>query len=316
MKQKVKRVVGAFLLIMITMMFSGCSLAYEEGEVEVTVGNAKVGSEDKLIGGLLTRNPIQKAFATYEWIKPINAPGHPDEVQFEGIEGMLFYGYETMLYGVENELFIASAGDDINVNGQIEENDGKREISLYVETYYVPRTDKEAEQFYLNPVYETPDKEIYVLPSEGSPGIKGGDTHTLSFKQESKRTLLDDTEVESFEISVKIERIEEPLHIWMYQMTKEDEVIKKEEFFPKEMSGELAIEEETAYVLVETETRLQTGKTVMKREIIDWEGETIDSLDENDNETVEKSASYFSYYPVVNGFFDKAWTYIMWSNGL
>lgn len=116
----------------------------------------------------------------------------------------------------------------------------------------------------------------------------------------------------SFEIRVTIERIDEPLHIWMYQMTKEDEVIKKEEFFPKEMSGELAIEEETAYVLVETETRLQTGKTVMKREIIDWEGETIDSLDENDNEIAAKSASYFSYYPVVDGFFGRAWTYITW----
>lgn len=307
-----KRAVSICLVIFLMINLSGCSLAYDEGNVETTVGNAKVGSEDKLIGGLLTRNPIQKAFAAYEWIKPINAPGRPDEVQFERIEGMLFYGYETMLYGVENELFIVGDGDDINVNGRIEENGGKREISLYAETYYVPKTDKEAEQFYLNPVYETPDREIYVLPSEEAPGIKGGDTHTLSFKQESKRTLLDDTEVEGFEIHVKIERIEEPIHIWMYQMTKEDEVIKKEEFFPKEMSGELAIEEETAYVLVETETRLQKGKTVMKREIIDWEGETMNSLDENDNEIAAKSASYFSYYPVVDGFFGKAWTYITW----
>ena len=313
MKQKVKhrtkQILTCLMILAFLLQLCGCTLA---NEVEGADGQEK----DLLIGAFITRNPIEKTYASFEWVDIVNASSYPTDITFDGIEGMLFYGYESKMDGDDESDFWARGKNIFNRTDKIIEDENGRHIKLSAEIYYASNSEDEINYFYMNPVYETPDGEIYVVPGIAYPGAKGESRQQLSLKEAQKRTFLDGTTTESIEISVTLIKENEPLHIYLYQMTENNEILKVEEYIPPGTGGAhpgIYVEPETDYVLMETEQRLPDHSTVIKREMIDWEGQTMTIEQEDGTEVEEKISLFDTFYYVVDGFLAKDRDIVYWT---
>lgn len=321
-----KTVKHAAILILSILLLTGlcsCTIASkEEGEQE---------SQDKLIGAIVTKEPIEKTYADFEWSKPVNANAHPTHITFEGITGQFFYAYESKMSGQNEKSFFVSRGDHIQTAINTLNEDDKRVVKLKADIFFVVEKPGEILHFYLNPVYMTSDKmKIYVLPGQSMPGIKAdglesiniGETYSL--KQEYKTILLDQTTVDCFEIEANLYPMKKPLHIWLTHMTKDHQVIKKEEYISvydrtKDTGyeanteyGTVRPEPGTAYILMEQELLKPDGSTVTERQILDWDGLMTNDWDEEGRELERKATVLETYYTVTEGYLAKELATILW----
>ncbi|MBE5956301.1 MAG: hypothetical protein E7253_07595 [Lachnospiraceae bacterium] len=322
-KKTVKHIAILMLSILLLTELCGCSLASkEEGAKE---------SRDELIGAIVTKEPIEKTYADFEWSKPVNANTYPTRITFEGITGQFFYAYESKMSGQDEKSSFWDKGDHIQTAINMINEDDKRIVKLKADIFFVVEKPGEIVKFYLNPVYMTSDKmKIYAAPGQGTPGIKVdglkgitmGDT--LSFKEVHKRTLLDQTTIDSFEIEANLYPMDKPLHIWLTHMTKDHQVIKKEEYISvydrtKDTGyeanteyGSVRTEPGTAYILMEQELLKPNGSTVIERQILDWDGFMTNDWDEEGREFERKATLLETYYIVTEGYLAKELAIICW----
>ncbi len=311
-KKKVTRIIQ-FLLTSILLFgllsLCSCTLAKKEGIPK---------ESDLLIGGFVTRAPLEeKIFASAEWIKPINGMRHPIEVDFEGIEGQLFYTYELYFSDVEISS-IACTGDVGNSIANIRKDENGEYIEMKATLYYMPRVKEEINVFYLNPVYVTAGEQIYAVPgksiSTGGGMSSEGTKLSLSYSEEQTRTLVDERTTNRVDIHAELEAVYEPFNMYMYQMTEDHKVIKEEPFISDRNFLKVEVETDTAYVHMVTEQLLPNGKTITIRQIIDWEGDQMELYEDIDSEKMveRKVTHYESYYPVGDGFLNKDWTMFIW----
>ena len=284
-KIKVTKIIQFLLAnaILISLLgLCGCTLAKEEGLVK---------EPDKLIGGFVTRAPLkEKIFATAEWIKPVNGSKHPIVEGFQGVEGQFFYMVEDA-----EDYSVYCFGDVPQKHANIRKDEDGQYIEITATLYYMPRVKEVINEFYLNPIYQTADEQIYAVPghsvSTGGGMSSEGTKLSLSCSDEQTRTLSDKRIINRVDIDVELEAVYEPLEMYLYQMSEEHEIVKEEKFVPEESFIEYRVEPETDYVHIVTEKLLPNGKTVTIRELIDWEGDKTELYEEIDSEeTTERKA--------------------------
>lgn len=300
--QKIRIRVLTFLLIgLLCLGFTACSLAVKDADSEA--------AKDQLIGGLVTRKPVEK---TYAATAGVGEDAYLWGMEFEGIEGSYFYYTEEITEDGESVLSMH------NCNARMTETEeGYSKIEVTAQFYYMPEKEEEVTTLYLNPLYKTADHEIYVMPGTSHSLGEGMNTEntssSLTVSEEEKITFADETVVEKVTVRTDFEVVYEPQKVWISQMNEKDELIEKEEYLPDEIPHLIMAEPETEYVLLETEVLRPDGTTLIQREICDWDGETREGNDENNKEYIEEITHIYIYQAEENGFIKKNWHSIVWN---
>ena len=280
-------------ILMIVMLFaSGCSLAKEE------VNSNGIGKDDCLIGLLITEGnrgildaevgtemsleewqDSQKVFATVD--KKNSDDAGDWDIFFPGVEGISFFIPEFR-YGEEkyDSLVMLVGSDeicDVKNHLNVSDTSESREITG---TVYVAREKEKEYIYYMNPVYQTADGEIYVTQGQGLMGNEGEGTGALggwNVKEEKEVTIDGESKKQGIAVDVTFEMMFAPTKIRIHQMDMEHNILDSAEYEPGTLPEEVKCMEETVYVVVETERVDLEGKTITEREMgtADDEGKIV-----------------------------------------
>ncbi len=294
--------VYVLMTLMLLLVLSGCSLAKEDAGKEIYESEEIV--QDRLIGVLVTDehqdlfdiesflndnlNEIvdgevleengsnayqERIYATIEK----NGSDVPDEwdFYFQGIEGYAYFS-PTMQHG-EGEPFVMLVADDCfsDISRHYVVTDDGEEI--YLEgTLYLQAGKGQTEAFFLNPVYQTEDGEIYLIGGNGiGSNVLWEDGNEMSDKIEGTYNYTVGGVEESYKGSVEIKfvTVNAPEKIKFYHMSEKHEILKVEEFSPEEVPEDLQTEKGTAYVLMENEIEDEAGTIRIERKLCEPDAE-------------------------------------------
>ena len=157
--------------------------------------------------------------------------------------------------------------------------------------------------FYHNPIYQTPEGDVYVTSGSGTahsvgPGASwygNQGTHTISQTQ-STNFGGESQVLESFiEISMYAVRYAE--RIMVHEMSADNKLLRTVEYSHEDFPRELTVGSDTAYVVVETHNPTDDGEIFISRQIC-----TADNEEE----------SFTVYVPIENGYVAKQQTKVVW----
>ena len=274
-----KKVFALLLVAGLLGTLTGCQLAREEG--------AEPGAGDQLIGGVVTVGSI----STFDVEAYLNA--HPEvllygdgepiqdnsqpiyaEVEFRtqedgttqeiytfpDIEGILFY--DVVDYDKEINAVCADSGPnegvtDHKVGIHVQEFDwetGESTQTIEISGTVNYDATKTPEVFFLNPIYQTEDGTVYLMP--GGPGVSGeydgtGIVFSSEYRQEEETVEGTTTTTAGTTITATLQFRFPAESIRLIQMDRQNRMLDQMEFQPGQAPETLTPAAETAYILVE-----------------------------------------------------------------
>ena len=178
------------------------------------------------------------------------------EYVFDDIDG--FWIFDAKIPSTETEesySCLCSEGGISNINSKVHHTDnGVEEIELTADIYY--SYEKWGTVFYMNPVYQESDGDIYCVEGMGYAvsGDKGSIDGTSSGNQtlNDKITVNDNGEEIVYQSKVTINYIPVyvPSQIEFVFMNEDNKAIKEETFKPENVPEELTVPKSTEYVIV------------------------------------------------------------------
>lgn len=295
-----KKWFGSILVLSMILLFSGCSLAKEDAGKEVL--DSENLSQDRLIGVVVTEehldlfdfdtflndniNQIVKgkelegsADRKYQQVIYATIDKHgsnkPEEwdFEFEGVTGYALFA-PTMCDEQGNEFKMTTGGDsfnDVNTHYMVKDENAE-EVHITATLYVQADVGSNEDTFYLNPVHQTKEGDIYVGTGNGlgSNRIRE-DGNEMSSRLDETCNYTENGITKTYTGSVEVKFITKnvPSKITIYQMNEKQEVIREESFAPEDVPEEMKAEEGTAYILVETETEDRVGKKSVEREVFE-----------------------------------------------
>ncbi|MBQ4283446.1 MAG: hypothetical protein IJB96_05905 [Lachnospira sp.] len=218
--------------IILLIGFAGCGkLAREEGASPAMMG-------DKLIGGYVTTQALHEK--VYGELSTMNENGHEFvECTFDGIDGVHFVvpdvkdEYAVMVFDdeVADAHYSVNRTDDVNIHTILEGT-----------VYYSKNVT-----FYLNPVYQEKDGDVYMLPDKAV--FVGASSRGL--KESYNDTYNGSTGEMTMEVNVKFEYKPQTEDIRLVYMDDKDCVISTEEFGKTQIPEKISVNKNVQYILLE-----------------------------------------------------------------
>ncbi|SHN52126.1 hypothetical protein [Desulfitobacterium chlororespirans] len=300
---------GLCLLMFIGCFLTGCQLAKEEGSAG--------GYEDRLVGVFVTTEYLDLFdFAGYVEDNVRSLPGGPggeivpdgagekyqgrlyaeltkqiltdgvsghqverEEYDFPGVEGIAYYSLRVP-DSEEGEGYLTTGSDEGISDGHtsLHSSDGGNSVELEG-TIYVPVGS--GRTYYFNSMYQSADGRVYVTSgsgmSSGGEQSEGG-AFTQTMKADYTMTENGTTVKDSISIQLSIRMMYPPEEIVILQMGADSTVVSRGEYHPEEVPDRIITEEETAYWIVETKKRDNSGKVLRTRAIYDREAEYLEAF--------------------------------------
>lgn len=298
---RIEMICGLMVFFMI-MNLSGCSLAADKG------GGAQL--KDTLIGVAVTREKFEKTYAQVIWEE-----NTIKELDFPEIEE-IHYVYTTW-ENADGTLVYSTVGTKaVDGHACYSTIDEKGSIELTVNAYVVPKEKEEYCVVYMNPVYMTSEKEIYTvsgreLSVKKEDGAEGASTGT-SFN-ETERLKWIDSEIEvTVSVRADLYVADQPLVITLSEMSDRHQVIKKTKYEPGTVPEFIYAEEETAYILVETELEGFLGQNTKDFEVCSWDGITTYQDEESEGNKEQNATLMDTFSSLSNGIRLKNSTWVIW----
>lgn len=195
---------------------------------------------------------------------------------FPGMEGVCFLlptyveeGESGYWKALESDAAVHNEGIDIKVT-----NTGD-EVSVKG-TIYIPAGQGE-KRYNTDAIYQTPDGEVYLLPSS-SYGIQTGEEgESIGIGMEESKTVTADreTKTEKRAIQLNIRTVAPVGRLVLLQMDADSRVLDRREFMPGQAPETLTPQADTAYIILESHRR--DGS--VDREIFNKKDETLQSYD-------------------------------------
>ena len=170
--------------------------------------------------------------------------------------------------------------------------------------YTVPQGSDKSPAYYVNPVYQTSDGKIYVVPGSGisnSSISDESDNMSICLNDQTDSMEKGITKTEKCSVTVQFSSMFKPVKITLIQMDEKNQVLKQEEYIPGNLPDQLTAEKDTSYFIIETEKKAPDGRKEITRDIY----ECKDSDDEVSLET---------FYAMDNKIVSKQYTEIKWDN--
>ncbi len=234
-----KRIVLAGLMVSILTGIVGCKLAKEE--VENLIIN------DKLIGCYITTEPVGNGkiyaklvemkddFSLYPWY----------EYRFEGYEGVEMYATTIIDRKGGNDYDIASYGEELcNTKSVCSYDYEEIEGTLY-HTYGDII-------FYMNPVYQEKDGDVYMVKCDMGFHNSGHGEQSETLTGKAAYNVGEKNVSQYSKVKVTYIYQQEPDKIRFIYMDANSNILQEEEYKPGEVPDEVDVVDETEYILVES----------------------------------------------------------------
>jgi len=178
------------------------------------------------------------------------------EYVFDDIDG--FWIFDAKIPSTETEesyTCLCSEGGISNVKSQIHHTDnGAQEIELIADIYY--SYEKWGTVFYMNPVYQENDGDIYCV--EGTGYAVSGDKGSIDGTSSGSQTLSDkitvnengEETVYQSKVTINYIPVYVPFQIEFVFMNEANKAIKEESFKPQGVPEKLTVPNGTEYVIV------------------------------------------------------------------
>jgi hypothetical protein len=279
--------IGCALLLMLS--FSACQLAKDDG---------LAGQGDRLIGVYVTRKYLDlfdfesylqdhapqimnggeisvdgqekyngRIYAELKSRPLTTEPGDAVEkwdYVFEGLDGIPFF--LATVTEPDGEAYKGSSSDGALSDVHVKVGDG----DSLEGTIYITPTPGSPETFYINPVYQSGDGEVYLTTGNGMSADMDSEGAAFSTTLDEKRTFTENgkkTE-ESFTVTVHVAVKYPTESVGVIQMNAENTPVSREDYTPDTLPEKVAVGPDTEYVIVETKVLSPGGKTV-SREVFD-----------------------------------------------
>ncbi|MDR1619863.1 MAG: hypothetical protein LBS18_04280 [Clostridiales bacterium] len=191
-----------------------------------------------------------------------------------------------------------SISDPAISNGRMDIHVGDETNSTTLEgTIYVSPTGRDI-TYYLNPVYQSADGNVYVTTGQGiSASGMASEGAFMSQTMDAATTVTENgkTKAESISIKLSISVMFPPEKTVILQMDTDSNLISRTEYAPGAMPEVFTPELDTTCFIVETYKRDDTGSLKISREIYD-----------RDDENTE------TFFARADGICVKHWTQIKW----
>ena len=220
------------------------------------------------------------------------------EYIFEGIEGIAYCVPRIQATEEENS-YIATMSAPAISDGHtsIFVGDDENSVSLDGTIYVVPSNISHT--YYFNPVYQSIDGSVYAVTGSGfmmnSDLYSEGSVYSHTLDAVTSITENGETKKDSISIKISISVMFAPDEIAILQMGSDNAVISQTEYEPEEMPTTLTLETGTAYFIVETHKRDNTGTMIISREIYGSDVENIET-----------------FFVQADGVCVKHWTQMIW----
>lgn len=252
------------LFTMALLLVSGCSLAKPTDDTATTTPNS-----DCLVGMFLTTEYIH-SFDVDAWVAEnadrlvdggtISIPREEqtriyatlveDTYQFEGLDGFYLATY-TMMGNPDNEetsyRTVDSSACILDLHHTLHSADNETKTELTGNIFLSDQVDSVI--FYCNPIYQTEDGRVYLVPGDGLQSSPGLATYTLS--DSTTVTENGTTQVHTSTIEVKIDCVEIAQKIVLLEMDEMNREIGRTEWIPGQMPDAFTPSAETVYLIVE-----------------------------------------------------------------
>ena len=184
--------------------------------------------------------------------------------QFPGDYGLTFitfYEPDDSLYGG----FWNYVNDPELSGGRkhVKSSDDGTSIELEAIVYVADTVKLHELTLYLNPVYQTPEGEIYALgtaPMGYDAASMYGNSETIS--QETSTTLPDGIKTTGGSVTLRMEKVVLPEVYVILEMDEHNQVIRTNEYTPEEMPETYTPGADAAYVILESRGTEKTVRTV------------------------------------------------------
>ena len=190
--------------------------------------------------------------------------------------------------GNETAENICSAGISAPyLNYSVADEGDSREVSG---TVYEIADGKGDSTYYVNPVYQSENGEIYALTGNGySNGSSDSEENTMSATLTAENTFTENgkSRKEVDKVTVQFAFMYRPVDTIVYQMNAANQILKKVIYDPTSVPDTIKPENGAAYILVETRKKDPSGKLVSSRTLLD--------LKEEEDQYLE------IWYPLENG---------------
>jgi hypothetical protein len=301
--------IKAMLLLAFCCLLSGCQLAIEDAG-----GSA---SRDRLIGVYITKEYLDlfdfEGYLNDSLNKPggfsggeikmdgdaskyegrvyasLTKPANSNAVTageyvFENLEGMGFLS--PTLIDSNGDRVIGNQADDgiSDIRMARQEADDEDKTELYAKVYVSAGGDinyLDGQTLYFNPVYQDGAGGVYLTAGSGfstAGSSSEGSVYAQTLTDSVTVTADGKSKTESISVEMAIETIFAPEKIALLQMNAAGELVRRDEFLPEATPEELAPEDETEFIVVETHKRHTSGESSVSREVLSAEDETFETF--------------------------------------
>ena len=193
--------------------------------------------------------------------------------------------YSVFMRDEEGEYYTSISGDGISdVHVGHHSKDTGEAVSLEG-VIYVSATSKSVQQgdtvFYFNPVYQTPEGQVYLMSGSGLGSMSVSDEGaSMSHNMNETVTIDTDGEEKTYgcDVTVEIRPIIAPERLVVVQMSAENAALQQTEYVPGQLPESLSPEKETSYLLVESWKRDGNGQWIVDRSVCQQGEERISVL--------------------------------------
>lgn len=281
-----KRVFPA-LLALIAVLASGCSLAQPENtETKATTdrlagvfitteyldlfdseawieenADAILDGEQVLFPGMDYEQPRIYAELVEESFTDSSGTTHTSSTyEFKGLDGLFLAEYMIYSLGETDELYRTVDGSDyiFDVHSTFKSSDSAIETELTGSIFLNGNSQRMV--FYFNPIYQTADGKVYLVPGTGMESSPGQAAFQLTGT--STTTENGQSKTDSSRIEVKINCAEIAKKVVLIEMSENNTEIRRTEFLPGQMPEKFTVSNGTAYLIVEEHREGGVSRTI------------------------------------------------------
>lgn len=201
-----------------------------------------------------------------------------EEYVFENIEGIAYYS-PTVPATAEHGSYTTSISDEAISDGHRSLNFGDDKNSTTLEgTIYTAPSNKN-HTYYFNPVYQSADGSVYATSGDGfmvnNESYSEGSVYSQTLDATTTVTENGKIKEDSISIKLSISVMFAPEKIVVLQMDTDSKLLSRTEHEPDTLPEAFTSEVDTAYLIVETYKRDDTGSLKISREIYGRDDESF-----------------------------------------
>lgn len=275
---KSKWISAALAVLMILALLGGCQLAIPDGEMDAEKGTlCGVFITLEYLDTMITEETIELPLGWNGDMNDIVFPetriwatrhegddGFPD-FTFDGIDGFRYFVVTVIPTG-GTERCTGSVSDGLIQDSHLSYSDNN--ISMSGTIYF----DVHLSDFviYPNPVYQTQDGEVYMVPGTGTGfnTMGEGDNVTVTLSETTAQTVDGVETSRTMDVEIKAQSLNTNQKIVLKQMDENDQVIAQTEITQDDIPESLKVLADTAYMILEEHSVDYEGKAVVKRTLI------------------------------------------------